>query len=68
MNIEEEIIFMFNQYRKKADKLIVSRKKIEESELEQNSKDKKIKNIDTKLRKLQDKYIKFLGINPKRKE
>lgn len=68
MGIEEEIIFMFNQYRKKADKLIVSRKKIEESELEQNSKDKKIKNIDTKLRKLQDKYIKFLGINPKRKE
>ena len=40
MGIEEEIIFMFNQYRKKADKLIVSRKKIEESELEQNSKDK----------------------------
>ena len=68
MGIEEEIIFMFNQYRKKADKLIVSRKKIEESELEQNSKDKKIKNIDTKLRKIQDKYIKFLGINPKRKE
>ena len=68
MGIEEEIIFMFNQYRKKADKLIVSRKKIEESELEQNSKDKKIKIIDTKLRKLQDKYIKFLGINPKRKE
>lgn len=68
MGIEKEIIFMFNQYRKKADKLIVSRKKIEESELEQNSKDKKIKNIDTKLRKLQDKYIKFLGINPKRKE
>lgn len=68
MGIEEEIIFMFNQYRKKADKLIASRKKIEESELEQNSKDKKIKNIDTKLRKLQDKYIKFLGINPKRKE
>lgn len=68
MGIEEEIIFMFNQYRKKADKLIVSRKKIEESDLEQNSKDKKIKNIDTKLRKLQDKYIKFLGINPKRKE
>ena len=68
MGIEEEIIFMFNQYRKKADKLIVSRKKIEGSELEQNSKDKKIKNIDTKLRKLQDKYIKFLGINPKRKE
>ena len=27
MGIEEEIIFMFNQYRKKADKLIVSRKK-----------------------------------------
>lgn len=68
MGIEEEIIFMFNQYRKKADKLIASRKKIEQSELEQNSKDKKIKNINIKLRKLQDKYIKFLGINTKRKE
>ena len=68
MGIEEEIIFMFNQYRKKASKLIASRKKIEQSELEQNSKDKKIKNINIKLRKLQDKYIKFLGINTKRKE
>lgn len=68
MNIEEEIIFMFNQYRKKADKLIESIQKIKQSDLDDNIKKKKINNINKKLRKLQDKYISFLGFNPKRKE
>ena len=68
MNIEEEIIFMFNQYRKKADKLIESIQKIKQSDLDDNIKKKKLNNINKKLRKLQDKYINFLGFNHKRKK
>lgn len=62
MNIEDELKFIMNEYIKKSNKLLDTKKVILSSNLSQDKKDKKINNIHKKLRKLQDKYINYLGI------
>lgn len=68
MSAEDEIKFIFNQYIKKSDKIKNSIEQINKSNMSEDLKNRKIKNLNKKLRKLQDKYIRFLGVNPKRKE
>lgn len=68
MNVEDEIKFIFDQYVKKSNKINQSINEIQQSNLKEDIKNKKISNLNKKLRKLQDKYIRFLGIKPKRKE
>lgn len=68
MSAEDEIKFIFNQYIKKSDKIKNSIEQINKSNMSEDSKNRKINNLNKKLRKLQDKYIRFLGVNPKRKE
>ena len=64
MNAENEIKFIFDEYRKKSDKLLNTIENIKKLDLSENEKNKKINNINKKLRKLQDKYIRFLDIKP----
>lgn len=68
MSAEDEIKFIFNQYIKKSDKIKNSIEQINKSNMSEDLKNRKINNLNKKLRKLQDKYIRFLGVNPKRKE
>lgn len=68
MSVEDEIKFIFDQYIKKSDKIKNSIEQINKSDMSEDLKNRKINNLNKKLRKLQDKYIRFLGVNPKRKD